>query len=162
MKSRNLHKYFRDLRNIGKISFIPLALLGMLNLFFLPFIHFHPENTHAHPGEIESHHHDGHFHSQELETIAHWANIHPGDPEQDEPLHHSHSSPEHDVDQVEYTTLALHTVDKLKHFSKLDLKINTPVLQENFSTDSLKKFPVFSLAVSQPRPIQQVRGPPSV
>ncbi|QPJ61174.1 MAG: hypothetical protein G3M70_04430 [Candidatus Nitronauta litoralis] len=162
MESRKLRKFFRDLKKAGKSSFIPLALLGMLNLFFLPFIHFHPGNTHAHPGEFETHHHTGHFHSSELENIALWANIHPGDPEEDEPLHHSHSSPEHDVDQVAYTTLALHTVDKLKHFSKPDLVKNTPVLQENFKRNSPRFFPTFSPAVNHPKPVQQVRGPPSV
>ncbi len=160
MKPRKVRPFSCDLKRMGKRSCFALALVGLLNLFFLPFIHFHPDNNHTHPGEFDSHQHKGHFHSHELENIAHWANVHPSDPEADEPLHHSHSSPEHDTDQVEYTTLALHTVDKGKHFTKPDFQIVTTVLQENYSNIPSRIQLVFSSNANRPYPVQQVRGPP--
>ncbi len=69
--------------------------------FFSPFLHFHPSDVHAHPGELQPHHHDGHFHSHELEALAHAWNFHPADEQQDQKHHQSHSSSEHDSDKSE-------------------------------------------------------------
>jgi len=47
-----------------------LVLLCGFQFFFLPFVHFHPDNTHSHHAEISPHHHPGHFHSPELESLT--------------------------------------------------------------------------------------------
>jgi len=48
-----------------------LVLLCGFQFFFLPFVHFHPDNTHSHHAELSHHHHPGHFHSPELESLTH-------------------------------------------------------------------------------------------
>jgi hypothetical protein len=48
-----------------------LVILCGFQFFFLPFIHFHPDNTHSHHTELSPHHHQGHFHSHELESLTH-------------------------------------------------------------------------------------------
>ncbi|MBC8282476.1 MAG: hypothetical protein H8E32_01575 [Nitrospinae bacterium] len=68
-----------------------LVLLCGFQFFFLPFIHFHPDNTHAHITELSPHHHPGHFHSHELETLTHL--ISHGDLYE---VGHHHSDPESD------------------------------------------------------------------
>lgn len=70
-----------------------LVLLCGFQFFFLPFIHFHPDNTHAHITELSPHHHPGHFHSHELETLTHL--ISHGDLYE---VGHHHSDPENDHD----------------------------------------------------------------
>ncbi len=160
MKSREIRIFSRDLKKMAKSLCATLAFLGLVNLFFLPFIHFHPENVHTHPGEIDTHHHAGHFHSHELENIAHWASIHPDDPEADEPLHHSHSSTEHDSDKVEYHTLALHTFDKNSILVKTETAATPNSFPENFQTFSVPGQPVALPAVFQHHRLRQVRGPP--
>ena len=47
-----------------------LVLLCGFQFFFLPFVHFHPGNTHTHHAELSPHHHPGHFHSPELESLT--------------------------------------------------------------------------------------------
>ncbi len=49
-----------------------LVLLCGFQFFFLPFIHFHRDDTHSHQAELTPHHHPGHFHSHELETLTHF------------------------------------------------------------------------------------------
>ena len=56
---------------------------------------------HGHEGDLSTHQHDGHVHSHELESLAHFLNLHPDEPGSDERQHHSHSSPEHDSDFFE-------------------------------------------------------------
>ena len=48
-----------------------LVILCGFQFFFLPFVHFHPDNTHSHHTELSPHHHPGHFHSPELESLTH-------------------------------------------------------------------------------------------
>jgi hypothetical protein len=85
--------------NTKRKSFIwSLVFLWGFYFFFSPFLHFHPTDVHTHDGELQSHQHEGHFHSEELEALAHSWNFHPGDDQQDQEKHHSHSSPEHDSD----------------------------------------------------------------
>ncbi len=64
-----------------------LVLLCGFQFFFLPFIHFHPDNTHTHHAELTPHHHPGHFHSHELETLTHF--IKHSEASQGEEHHHS-------------------------------------------------------------------------
>jgi hypothetical protein len=47
-----------------------LVLLCGFQFFLLPFVHFHPDNTHTHHAELSPHHHPGHFHSPELESLT--------------------------------------------------------------------------------------------
>ena len=39
-------------------------------LLWLPFFHYHPETVHTHSDELTPHHHGGHFHSQEIHSLA--------------------------------------------------------------------------------------------
>ena len=66
-----------------------LVLLCGFQFFFLPFIHFHPGNTHSHHAELSPHHHQGHFHSPELESLTHL--IKNSEASQGEEHHHSDS-----------------------------------------------------------------------
>lgn len=106
----------KDLRKVCHA----FLLLGVFNLLFLPWVHFHPEKTHSHPDQIEAHHHQGHLHSPELETVAHFFNAHPKDPATDAPLHHSHSLPEHDSDKAEYSILTLNISGKTPTLTTVD------------------------------------------
>ncbi len=151
----------RDWKKTGKFLCVALAFFGVLNLFFLPFIHFHPENIHTHPGENGSHQHKGHFHSHELDTIAHWANVIPEDTQSDDPLHHTHSPSDYDPDQVEYTTLALHLLDKDKVFSTTDLKVVPNQFSENYQNTTFTPHPAYLPTANRQEPVQQMRGPPS-
>jgi len=82
------------------------SLFAVLIVPFLlfPFYHFHPGDVHAHPQQIQTHTHKAHFHSEILENVAHLAHFHPSDPDRDQPLHQSHSLPEHDSDNWEINT----------------------------------------------------------
>ena len=114
----------RMYRALSDLTFVFMAnylkkLPGMLltlvvflgfNFLLLPFYHFHPETSHSHSGEVSPHGHAGHLHSAEVESIAHALNLHPSEPGLDAKHHHSHSSPQHDSDDTEFslqnTTLA--------------------------------------------------------
>jgi hypothetical protein len=78
-----------------------LVFVLSLQFLFLPFFHLHPDDVHGHEGDLSAHKHDGHVHSHELESLAHFLNLHPDEPGSDESQHHSHSSPEHDSDFFE-------------------------------------------------------------
>ncbi|KMP10802.1 hypothetical protein UR09_05185 [Candidatus Nitromaritima sp. SCGC AAA799-A02] len=73
----------------------------VLPAFLFPLYHFHPENTHTHPGQLQAHEHQAHFHSEVLEAYAHLF-VHPSDPDQDKRFHQTHSSPDHDKDDVDF------------------------------------------------------------
>jgi hypothetical protein len=64
-----------------------LVILCGFQFFFLPFIHFHPDNTHSHHTELSPHHHPGHFHSHELESLTHL--IKSSEASHEEEHHHS-------------------------------------------------------------------------
>jgi hypothetical protein len=61
-----------------------LVILCGFQFFFLPFIHFHPDNTHSHHTGLLPHHHQGHFHSHELDHL-----IKSSEASQGEEHHHS-------------------------------------------------------------------------
>lgn len=71
-------------RKYGLIIALVSLIMG------LPFVHYHPDNSHTHRSELSEHTHKGHFHSNELsgfvELIHHDASI-PGQNED----HHPHS-----------------------------------------------------------------------
>ena len=78
---------------------VSLVFLCGFQFFFLPFIHYHPDNTHAHAAELSPHQHRGHFHSPELETLTHLINHH--DHSQGEDHHHSEPFDGTDSDNYE-------------------------------------------------------------
>jgi hypothetical protein len=66
------------------------------------FTHYHPDYVHAHDGELQAHQHGGHFHSLELDTLAHLIEpdhqpLRPG-----ETHHHSESLPGNDAETTQY------------------------------------------------------------
>ncbi len=82
---------------------LTLVVFFGFNLLLIPFYHFHPETSHSHSGEVSPHEHAGHLHSAEVESIAHALNLHPAEPGLDAKHHHSHSSPQHDSDDTEFS-----------------------------------------------------------
>jgi len=81
-----------------------LVLLCGFQFFFLPFIHYHPDNTHSHHAELTPHHHLGHFHSHELETLTHFIHhedsLSEGHHHADYDEEHHHSDPFDDTKSV--------------------------------------------------------------
>jgi len=78
------------------------VLLWTFHFSFGMFTHYHPEYVHAHDGELQAHAHGGHFHSLELDTLAHFIeadhqHLLPG-----ETHHHSESLPGSDNQSVQY------------------------------------------------------------
>ena len=80
-------------------TFLIIGLI--LPAFLLPLNHFHPENKHTHPGQLQVHEHEAHFHTEVLEAYAHFINAHPSDPELDARFHQTHSTSDHDQDEVD-------------------------------------------------------------
>lgn len=68
-----------------------------------PFVHYHPGNDHTHESELTEHHHDGHFHSNELsgfvDLVTHDSSL----PWQNDEEHHSHSDTDADANYFELT-----------------------------------------------------------
>lgn len=88
-------------KHIGKFQKGLIVLTWVLGIQFLllPFFHFHPESVHSHTGQLAQHQHKGHFHSLELENIAHLTRAHDHDAETKS--HHSHHPVGQDEDHPE-------------------------------------------------------------
>jgi len=71
-------------RNYGLV----FALVALL--LWLPFVHYHPDNIHTHQSELLAHHHEGHFHSHELNGFVQLIAHNSAKPLQSEE-HHPHS-----------------------------------------------------------------------
>ena len=71
-------------KKYGLIFSLVSLLLG------LPFFHYHPGNTHTHQSELSEHHHEGHFHSNELSGFVGLI-IHESPGPQQGEEHHPHS-----------------------------------------------------------------------
>ena len=71
-------------RNFGLTFVLVGFLLG------LPFFHYHPDNIHTHQSELSPHHHEGHFHSHELNGFVQLIDHNSANPLQSEE-HHPHS-----------------------------------------------------------------------
>jgi hypothetical protein len=91
---------FKTIRPMLTFAFV---LLWTFHFSFGMFTHYHPEYVHAHDGELQAHQHGGHFHSLELDTLAHLI-----EPDHQHPLlpgethHHSESMPGNDAESVQY------------------------------------------------------------
>jgi hypothetical protein len=68
----------------GLIFSLVALLLG------LPFFHYHPDNSHAHQSALSEHHHEGHYHSNELSGFVGLINQ-GSTPLQQGEEHHPHS-----------------------------------------------------------------------
>ena len=93
----------RRFKNIRPGLTFAFVLLWTFHFSFGMFTHYHPEYAHAHDGELQAHQHGGHFHSLELDTLAHLI-----EPDHHHPLlpgethHHSESLPGGDAESVQY------------------------------------------------------------
>ena len=87
-------------RGIKKFQGWLLALTCMLGIqfFLLPLYHFHPDNIHGHQGQLSPHRHIGHFHSHELETLAHFSLAR--DHDAGTRTHHSHHPGDQEEEQI--------------------------------------------------------------
>ena len=142
---------------------LSLAVVFFWGIYFFlsPFLHFHPDDVHAHGVEEPLHHHEGHVHSEELEALAHAWDLHPADHERDGDHHHPHSSPGHDSDKIEFslktTSLKQADPDKIaKHRAALFDAFSFGA--EGFALKPPPLLPV--LKPAGPWPFQE-RSPPS-
>ena len=90
-----------------KLKIRPLLTLAFVlfwtfHFSFGMFTHYHPEYVHAHDGELQAHAHGGHFHSLELDTLAHFIEADHQHQLPGETHHHSESLPGSDTKSVQY------------------------------------------------------------
>jgi hypothetical protein len=78
------------------------VLLWTFHFSFGMFTHYHPEYVHAHDGELSAHAHGGHFHSLELDTLAHFIETDHQHQLPGETHHHSETLPGNDAESVQY------------------------------------------------------------
>lgn len=145
-----------------KVFIWSLVFFWGFYFFFSPFLHFHPNDIHAHEGELQSHNHQGHFHSHELETLAHNWNLHPGDEQQDQEKHHPHSSTEHDSDKFDLTieNAGLKYEYHVQTFQHIQLSYSS-----DFFPDTNQKLSIFVQTDTLPLYISypfQERSPPTL
>jgi hypothetical protein len=135
---------------------VALWVIGViLPAFLFPLNHFHPENKHTHPGQLQVHEHEAHFHSEVLEVFAHNLNAHPSDPELDAPFHQSHSTSDHDKDDSESHAFQNNIVPTKAKFVLKNFDI--PV---SFRISQTFSFHPFAFEVLRFKP-QYLFGPPS-
>lgn len=93
----------RRFKNINPTLTFAFVLLWTFHFSFGMFTHYHPEYVHAHDGELASHAHGGHFHSLELDTLAHLIEPDPHHPLlPGETHHHSETMPGGDAESAQY------------------------------------------------------------
>jgi hypothetical protein len=81
-------------KKYGLIFALVFLILGF------PFVHYHPDNAHTHQSELSEHHHEGHFHSNELSGIVGLVTHDSSLPWQNEE-HHPHSDTDADANYFE-------------------------------------------------------------
>ena len=72
----------------------PLVWVLGIQFLLLPFYHFHPDSLHSHSGKLSEHQHNAHFHSIEIDSIAHLTHSHDHNSETNHHSHHPESSGE--------------------------------------------------------------------
>jgi hypothetical protein len=120
-----------------------LVLLCGFQFFFLPFVHFHPGNTHSHHEEVSPHHHPGHFHSPELESLTHLLENFAASQGEE----HHHSDNFDDSDNVNL------------HKPKLEKEISILKIG-NANSDSLSTIHDLSSSINPDRYSKNSSGPP--
>ena len=162
MNLRRLFSHFllgKRGRNPGTL----FLLAGLFNLLFLPFIHFHPSETHAHMGYELEHQHAGHFHSPELESLASLVHSHAeGEDPEAHPAGHTHSSPEEESGKVLFPFVAPGGKIKAFTLTQIDLGLfsTEPALRFSGKPASLHQ-QFFHPCLYLDR-VPPVRGPPSL
>ncbi len=138
-----------------------LVFLCGFQFFFLPFIHYHPDNTHTHDAELTPHHHQGHFHSHELETLTHF--IHHEDSPSEGHRHSDNDGEHHHSDPFDDTkNLNLHKPKLVKGTSVVK-NAGTLGYSPITNLDSSSFFipDKFSQIISGPPKIFLARSPPA-
>ena len=112
------------------------VLLWTFHFSFGMFTHYHPEYVHAHGGELEAHEHGGHFHSLELDSLAHFFGsdetpLRPG-----ETHHHSESLPGSDSETAQYDF----NHSGITKVVKLALEFHPDATIESFIPEDLNNF----------------------
>ncbi len=136
--------------------FVAFLVIGLiLPAFLFPLNHFHPENKHTHPGQLQVHEHEAHCHSEVLEVFAHSLNAHPADPELDALFHQTHSTSGHDKDEEGSYAFQKNIVPVKAKFVFQNFDISSPFrIPRSFSSDT------FTFAVVTFEPLY-LFGPPS-
>ena len=124
---------FKSIRPALTFGFV---LLWTFHFSFGMFTHYHPEYVHAHDGELQAHAHGGHFHSLELDTLAHFidsdeAPLRPG-----ETHHHSESLPGSDTETAQYDF----NKSGITKVVKLALEFHPDTTVTNIAPEKIKKF----------------------
>jgi len=101
-----------------------VALTWVLGIQFLllPSYHFHPDSVHGHAGKLSPHRHNAHFHSIELESIAHLSHSHNHNSEAEH--HHSHHPVGQDEDHLKLE-FSKETLKPQKPFKVLEVSENS-------------------------------------
>ncbi len=142
-------------KKYGLIFILVSFLLG------LPFFHYHPENTHTHQSELSPHHHEGHFHSHELNGFVSLIDFTASNASQSEG-HHHHSENNADTNDFEVNPQksSLNPVKIFKVFKSGSVQklfsISEPAL---FHSDTLDILALRSSVLADPR---KERAPPSL
>lgn len=106
-------------RKYGLVFALVSLLLG------LPFIHYHPDNSHTHASELSAHTHKGHFHSNELNGLVQLIDHASNGPTQND--HHPHPDTDSDSNTIEVN------LQKSNHNSVKFLKtIKSGIIRKSF------------------------------
>ena len=137
----------------------PLVWVLGIQFLLLPFYHFHPDSLHSHSGKLSEHQHNAHFHSIQLDRIAHITHSHDHNSETDHHSHHPESNGEDHL-KVEPNKETLKSRNPFKVL-KVFLNFSSLDFQQQFKTYSLLlKLDDFSNFVFQHQ-IRE-RSPPSL
>ena len=92
----------RRFQNFRPALVYGFALLWTFHFSFGMLQHYHPEYTHGHDGALVAHHHGGHFHSLELDRLAHFFDHGLSPHSHGETHHHSEGMPGSDPESAQY------------------------------------------------------------
>ena len=127
-----MHRCFRKFQS----DFVSLIWILGIQFLLLPFYHFHPDSLHYHTGKASSHRHNAHFHSLELDRIAHLTHSHGHNLETGH--RHTHRSKGQDEDHLKIE-VNKETLKGKKPFKVLKISANSSsfVFHQQFKTYSL-------------------------
>lgn len=129
-------------------------------IFLFPFVHYHPDNVHAHQGELSPHKHQGHFHSPGFEKLSNVIDPHFPEPVQEDGSPHSHPFSSHGVDFValDLDKSSLNSGKILKKFK--DLQVQSLRGLSTSVSSSPKILTLLNANVKVPIGLFQERSPP--
>ena len=141
-------------RKYGFIFVLVSLLLG------LPFIHYHPDNIHTHQSELLPHHHEGHFHSHELNGFVELIDHNSANPWNSEE-HHPHSDTDSDTNYFE-VNLQKTSVNPAKAFQVFkSANVQKPFIISEPALSHFVSFGILAFESSGLTDTPKERSPPS-